>query len=307
LFKQQYILLGLLIVLCVIMSLLSDRFLTFYNLFEITRYFVEIGLIALPMTLIIITGGVDLSVGSIVGLSVVVFGRMWRASGESLFAACAVTLLIGLFCGSINGLLIARLKVPLLIVTLATLAIFRGFALGISQAEPIHGYQESFFFLGQGYLGPIPTQFLVFVLAAALFAVGLSRTYWGRYIYAIGNNEPAVIYSGVGVQRIKLAVYSLSGLLCSLAAIIFVSRVSTAKADAGSGYELDAITAVVLGGTSIFGGRGSIGGTILGLVLITTLRNGLALARFSYELQSIFVGVLLLAAILLTNAFAQRR
>ncbi len=307
LLKQESILLLLLLALCGIMSLPSDKFLTLYNLFEITRYFVEIGLIALPMTLIIITGGIDLSVGSIVGLSVVVFGKMWRLSGESILAAWLLTLLLGMCCGWFNGILIAKVKVPPLIVTLATLAIYRGFALGISHAEPIHGYQESFYFWGQGYVGPFPTQFLIFVVLAVLFAFGLAKTYWGRYIYAIGNNEPAVIYSGVNVQRIKLAIYLLSGLLSSLAAIIFVSRVSTAKADAGFGYELDTIAAVVLGGTSIFGGRGSILGTIIGLVLITTLRNGLALARFSYEFQSVFVGVLLIGAILIHRVIAYHR
>jgi len=304
--SQEAILGVLLIVVVAILSLLSENFFTSYNLLTQTRFFVEVGLIALPMTMIIITGGIDLSVGSILGFCAVIFGVAWQSWGMGLPLAALLTVMVGMLCGALNGWLIAGLRVPPLIVTLATLAIYRGFALGISQASPVSGFPESFFFWGQGYMGPFPTQFLIFIVAAVVAGIVLSRTVAGRFIYAVGANETAARFAGLPVDRIKLLLYTASGTLAAVAALIFVSRVSTAKADAGLGTELDVITAVVLGGTSIYGGQGSILGTVLGLVLVTLLRNGLALAGVKGDASVVIIGTMLVLAVLI-NSLLQRR
>lgn len=306
LLSQEAILGVLLIVVVAVLSFRSDRFFTSYNLLAQTRFFVEVGLIALPMTMIIITGGIDLSVGSILGFCAVIFGFAWQRWNFGLPLAVLLTLGVGALCGAINGWLIAGLRVPPLIVTLATLAIYRGLALGTSQARPVSGFPDSFFFWGQGYVGPFPTQFLIFVVAAIVAAVMLSRTAFGRFVYATGANETASRFAGLPVDRIKLLLYTASGFMAAVAALIFVSRVSTAKADAGLGTELDVITAVVLGGTSIYGGQGTILGTVLGLVLVTLLRNGLALAGVKGDASVVIIGATLVIAVLI-NSVLQRR
>jgi len=280
-----------------VMSALSPRFLTAYNLLEMTRHFVEIGLIALPMTLVIITGGIDLSVGSILGLSAVVLGYCWRHCHISVWACSAVAICVGALAGAANGAMVAWAGIPPLIVTLATLAIYRGLALGISQAQPVFNYPETFYVLGQGYVGPVPVQFLIFAAAAVAVGSLLAFTKHGRAIYAIGASEETARLSGTPVGTAKLLLYAFSGLMSGLAAVIYVSRVSTAKADAGLGYELDVISAVVLGGTSVAGGEGSVVGTVLGLLIISSLRNGLTLAGNPAEIQAVVIGGLLIAAV----------
>jgi len=296
---------ALLIAVGAIMAFLSPLFLTASNLLGMTRFFVEIGLIALGMTLVILTAGIDLSVGSMVGLATVVLGLCYRMY-LPIGAAVLLALMAGSGAGLLNGLLISRANIPPLIVTLATLAIYRGLALGISQAEPVRDFPESFSFLGQGYLLGVPVQFLIFLAFAAGTTLLLGRTSIGRYIYAIGNNEAAARFAGIEVDRLKLFLYTFNGFLSGLAAVIYVSRVSTAKADAGQGYELDVITAVVLGGTSIAGGEGSILGTVLGLVLITTLRNGLTMARFPSEGQAVIIGALLILSVALDRLMRRK-
>jgi rhamnose transport system permease protein len=288
------------------MSLLSDKFLTQKNLLEMTRNFVEIGLLALPMTLIIITAGIDLSVGSVVGLCAVVLGFAWERGHLTLGSAVLVTLLAGVLAGAVNGALIAGMRIPALIVTLATMAIYRGLAAGISQARRVSDFPEAFFFLGQGHLGPFPTQLVLFVVLAVLVALVLARTTLGRALYALGSNEETTRLSGQPVAGLKFFAYTLSGLLAGLAALVYVSRVSTAKPDAGLGLELDVITAVVLGGTSIAGGEGSIVGSVLGLSILSVLRFGLTLARFPTEGQTVLLGALLIAAVWLDRAVRRR-
>jgi ribose/xylose/arabinose/galactoside ABC-type transport system permease subunit len=295
--RREVLLLGLLGLSGFAMALLSDKFLTVPNLLDMTRHFVEVGLLALPMTLIIITAGIDLSVGSMVGLCAVILGFAWDRLHLTLGSAAALTLLTGLLAGLGNGLLIAGMGIPALIVTLATMAIYRGLADGISQARRVSDFPESFFFLGQGYVGPFPTQLVLFAFLAALTALVLARTGFGRALYALGSNEETARLSGLQVARLKAGVYALSGLLASLAALVYVSRVSTAKPDAGLGLELDVITAVVLGGTHIAGGEGSILGSVLGLSLLSVLRRGLTLANFPMEGQAVLLGMLLIGAV----------
>jgi rhamnose transport system permease protein len=214
--------------------------------------------------------------------------------------AALLAILAGAAAGLGNGLLVATVGIPPLIVTLATLAVYRGMAYGLSRSQDVHGFPEGFLSLGQGYLFSwIPPQAVVLAIAAAAIGVYLARTVGGRSLYAVGASEGAAFLSGVDVAGVRRGTYVLAGLCAGIAAVFYVSRVSTAKADAGLGYELAAITAVVLGGTSISGGEGSAGGTVLGLLLIAVLQNGLSLARVPADRQAVLLGVLLIVTVLI--------
>ncbi len=304
--SQEGVLLIIMIVAVLLLSTQSANFLTQSNILNQGRLLTEVGLIALPMTFIIVTGGIDLSVGSMFGLSAIILGFSWQDMGLPLEAAIAIGLAAGTLAGFINGLFIVRLGVPPLIMTLATLALYRGLALGISQARSARGFPDWFFQIGQGQFLGVPSQLWVFVIFAILSAIILSRTAFGRSLYAIGNNELASRFSGIPVDRYKLLIYTFSGFMSGLAGYIFTSRVSTTRADMGTGMELDVIAAVVLGGTSIFGGSGSIVGTLIGLVLIQLLKNGLSLSGVKGDSTIVVIGVVLIAAILI-NSFIQRR
>jgi len=301
--KHESVLLVVLLFECAVFSIAGTNFLTAPNAFEITRLSVEIGLLALALTPVIITGGIDLSVGSMMGLAAVVLGGLWRDAQVSLAFAVVVTLLLGLGGGSLNGFLITRLGLPPLIVTLGTFSLFRGIAEGLTRGiENYSGFPPEFLFLGQGYAGGvIPAQLFVLVAAIIAFAWLLHRTAFGRGLYAIGYSPEGARFAGLPVSRQVFIVYMLSGLAASVSAIIYVAHLGQAKSDAGSGFELMAITAVVLGGTSIFGGRGTIAGTVLGLFAIVVLQNGLRLAGQPAELTGILTGVLLLGTILLNR------
>ena len=288
-----------LVVAVPIFSALSPAFLTLGNAFEITRVSVEIGVIAIALTPVMITGGIDLSVGSIMGLTAVVFGMASREWELATPVAVVAALLVGLIGGALNAALIARLGIPALIVTLGTLALFRGVAEGITQAAVNYsGFPAGFLTLGQGYLtGGVPAQLPILIVAIAAYGVLLHRSVIGRSWYAIGHGQAGARYAGIPVvRRIGLA-YLLSGVVASLAGIVYVAHVGQARSDAGTGYELDAVTAVVLGGTSVFGGRGTITGTVIGLFAIAVLKNGLALAALPSELVGVLTGALLIAAI----------
>ena len=299
--NNEWVLLVVLLVECLIFSVTGSNFLTAGNGFEITRLSVEIGLLALVMTPIIITGGIDLSVGSMMGLSAVVMGALWRDAGLPMPLAIALTLLVGLAGGALNAAIITKLKFPPLIVTLGTFSLFRGMAEGLTRGiENYSGFSPSFLFLGQGYVGGvIPTQLFILIAAIAGVWWWLHRTAFGRSFYAIGFSQEGARYAGIKVRRRLNFVYCLSGLAASLAAVIYVAHLGQAKSDAGTGYELMAITAVVLGGASIFGGRGTVLGTVLGLFAIVILQNGLRLSGQPAELAGILTGVLLVATILI--------
>ncbi|HEU4768798.1 MAG TPA: substrate-binding domain-containing protein [Pyrinomonadaceae bacterium] len=305
---HEWVLLLVLLSECVIFSITGTNFLTTPNAFEVTRLSVEIGLLALALTPVIITGGIDLSVGSMMGLAAVVLGGLWRDAEVSMGVAVGITLLSGLAGGSLNGLLISRLGLPPLIVTLGTFSLFRGIAEGLTRGiENYSGFPASFLFLGQGYVGGvIPAQLFVLVIAIAGFAWLLHRTAFGRSLYAMGHSSEGARFAGIPVGRNVFLVYALSGLAASVSAIIYVAHLGQAKSDAGSGFELMAITAVVLGGTSIFGGRGTIAGTVLGLFALVVLQNGLRLAGQPAELTGILTGVLLLGTIILNRVSTAR-
>lgn len=297
-------LLALLLVLALaVLASRSDRFLTVDNLFNQGRLMTEVGLISIAMTFVIVTGGIDLSVGSIVGMAAIFLGVLWKNAGLPLPLAIAAVLLIGTLAGLFNGLVITRFRVPPLIATLATLALYRGIAEGVSEARSVRGYPDWFAVLGQGDMLGMPTQ--LWVLGAAALAAGLALgvTVYGRTLYAIGSNATAARFSGLRVDGAILATYAASGFAAALAGVILVSRVSTTRSDMGSGYELTAITAVVLGGTSIFGGRGTVVGTVLGLILMQALNSGLSLAGVKGDGTIVMIGVILIGAVLLANLF----
>src|SRR6185503_15487013 len=299
--NNEWILLLVLIAECSVFALTGNNFLSSANAFEVTRLSAEIGLLALALTPVIITGGIDLSVGSMMGLSAVVLGSLWRDAHLPVPFAIVITLLVGLLGGGLNALMIARLNFPPLIVTLGTFSLFRGIAEGLTRGiENYSGFSPAFLFLGQGYVGGvIPTQLFILIVAIAGCAWLLYQTSFGRSLYAIGYSAEGARYAGIPVARRLVVVYALSGLSSSLAAVIYVAHLGQAKSDAGTGYELTAITAVVLGGASIFGGRGTIMGTVLGLFAIVILQNGLRLSGQPAELAGILTGVLLVATILL--------
>ncbi|MCC6512190.1 MAG: substrate-binding domain-containing protein [Pirellulaceae bacterium] len=297
--RQHLSLMLMLVVEVSLFAILGTNFFSVANAFEVLRLSVEIGLLTLAMTLVIVSGGIDLSVGSLMGLCAVIFGGLWRDAQLPLPLAALATIGVGAACGAINGWLVAKLRLPPLIVTLGTYSLFRGLAEGLTGGvENYTGLPESFLFLGQGYwFGFIPAQLPLLVVLAGLSYWWLNRAALGRALTAIGFSLEGAQYAGIQVDRRLMSVYVISGLFASLASLVYVAHLGQAKADAGTGYELMAITAVVLGGTSIFGGRGTIVGSLLGLLAIAVLQNGLRLSDLPAELAGILSGVLLLATI----------
>jgi rhamnose transport system permease protein len=282
-----------------IFALIAPNFFTLANVFEITRLNAELGLLAVALTPILITGGIDLSVGAMMGLAAVCFGIAWRDLGWPIPAAAIVALAVGGAGGGLNALLIARLGLPALIVTLGTFSLFRGVAEGMTEAAVSYsGFPPAFLAMGQGYLwGVIPAQLPIFLAVLVAYFVLLHRSVIGRAWYAIGFSSGGARFAGLRVERRVGLAYILSGAVSSLAAVVYVAHLGQARSDAGNGYELDAITAVVLGGTSVFGGRGTLVGTVLGLAALSVLKNGLQLAALPTELTGILTGVLLVSTI----------
>ena len=289
------------------LAALSDKFFTPGNLLNQGRLMSEVGLVALPMTFVIVTGGIDLSVGSILGLTAILLGVFWQNVGLPLPIAMVAAVVCGTLAGFGNGFIITRFKVPPLIATLATLALYRGLAEGISEARSVRGYPEWFFFFGQGEVAGVPFQLWVLIICTVTASVILGLTPFGRATYAVGANETAARFSGIRVDATKLWIYSAAGFLSAIAAVIFVSRVTTTRSDMGTGIELDVITGVVLGGTSIFGGKGTIVGTVIGLVLIQALKNGLALSGVKGDGTIVVIGAVLIGAILAGALFDRNR
>lgn len=303
--RHEAVLLVLLVLLLAIAAWLQPGFLNLRSQLLLSRHLWEIAILALGMTLVIITGGIDLSVGSNMGMSAVAFGISYAATGSPLLSSLAA-LVTGAAGGVANGLLISKVNVHPLLVTLATYAAFRGIAEGISQGASYSQFGSGFSRLARGQWLGLPWPGYIFLALAIAFAIFLAKTPTGRFLYAIGHNEQAARFSGIAVQRMKLRLYTLSGALAGLAAVIYVSRFDTAKADAGQGFELDVITAVVAGGTSIFGGRGNIVGTALGLVLIHQTRLFVGRYWRMDELRSIVIGLLLIASVLAYQMLRRR-
>lgn len=294
--------LGPLIGLCIIILILiiaSPNFLTLTNILNVFRQVSINALIAFGMTFVILTGGIDLSVGATLALSGALTAGMLGAGFDPV-TAVILGLGAGAAMGAVNGVLITKTNIAPFIATLATMTIYRGLALVYTDGRPITGFNSEFFtMIGGGYLFGVPVPVIIMlVLFAALYFI-LRKTTFGRNVYAIGGNEEASRLSGIKTGRFKIYVYTLTGLLSALAGIILTSRLNSAQANAGTGYELDAIAAVVLGGTSLSGGRGWIVGTLVGALIIGVLNNGLNLMGVSSFYQQVVKGLVILLAVLL--------
>jgi rhamnose transport system substrate-binding protein len=290
---------ALIVLEVVVFAFTGPNFFSAANAFEIVRLGVELGLLALALTPVIVTGGIDLSVGSMMGLCAVVFGYLWRDMHLPIAAAAGCTVLAGLGGGALNALVITRFGGAPLIVTLGTYSLFRGIAEGLTRGvDNFSQFPGSFLYLGQGYLGGlVPAQAPLFLLFAGFYWLLLHRTIYGRAFRAVGFAADGARWAGIPVNRRLALVYTLSGFTAAVASLIYVAHLGQARSDAGTGYELLAITAVVLGGAEIMGGRGSIWGTLLGLCAIVVLQNGLRVSAFPAELAGILTSAILVTTI----------
>jgi ribose transport system permease protein len=273
------------------------RFLTSDNLISVLLQSSINSILAIAETFIIITGGIDLAVGATVALTSSMMGALVINYGLNPFLGILAAILIGLCAGYIHGLLIAKINIPPFIVTLGTMTIWRGVALQFMNGTNIFGLPKTLNWFGQAYFGPIPVAviFAVFLYFCAWFV--LSRTKLGTYVYAIGGNETASRLSGINIDRIKIIVYSISGFLCAIAGILVAGRINAASPNTGNGYELDAIAAVVIGGTSFSGGQGLIWGTLIGAIMMGVIRNGLNMLNVSPYYQMIVIGLVIIVAV----------
>ncbi len=288
-------------------STTSPYFLNLQNMLDTSRFFAESGLIALGMTLVIITGGIDLSVGSLLALVSVAVGFSYSA-GLPLALSLIVGLVTGALGGLLNGALISGLGLSPLTVTLGTFSLFRGLAYMISNAGAVSNFPSWFAYIGQFYIGGlVPGQLVVFILLAIIMAIVLGRSRFGRYVFGLGINPRTTQMSGAPVLKVRCAIYIITGLLVAVAALIYTSRVSTARANAGLGLELQAIAAVVLGGTNIKGGSGSIAGTVLGVLILAFLNQGLTLAGVSSSISLLLQGVVLIVAVFANEFIRTKR
>jgi ribose/xylose/arabinose/galactoside ABC-type transport system permease subunit len=286
------------VVLCTVISILSPHFLSVSNLLNVAQQTVINAIIAVGLTYVIISAGIDLSVGSILAFSGVVMGQV-LGTGLPLPLAIAAGVAVGTGCGAVNGLLIAYGRLPPFIATLGMMSVARGAALLVTDGRPVSGFSESFRWLATGEFMGVPVPVLIMILVYAVAHFVLRRTKFGRYTFAIGGNEEAALLSGVPVRLYKLGIYAVCGALAGLASVILTARLNSAQPIAGLSYELDAIAATVIGGTSLMGGRGSVVGTLLGALIMGVLRNGLNLLGVSSFVQQVVIGAVIIAAVLL--------
>jgi len=294
---QEFILLVVLLVLGTIFSLLTDTFLTIPNILNVLLQISIIAILGFGVTIIIISAGIDLSLGSVMALVGMGTAAILTSSTPSIFLAILGGLLIGGIVGFINGITVAYIHLPAFIATLAMMSIARGVALVVTNAIPIYNLPESFLFLGSGFLWGIPTPIYVMISLYFILDFILRKTKFGRYIYAIGGNEEATRLSGINTRRYKLLVYVVGGICTGVAGILFTARLGSGQPTAGVGYELDAITAAILGGTNLFGGSGNLIGTLIGAFVMGVISNGQALLNISSYVQNIVRGIIVILAV----------
>ena len=316
LFNRESALLLTLILMFTGFSIFTDGFLDAYNLLERCRYWTITGMIAVPMTFIIATSGIDLSVGSMVGLSGIVLGLLYRDAGWPLALAGVGAVVCGGAAGALNGGVTSYLKVPPLVVTLATMALYSGLAVGLSKGSPIRNFPDSFTWLSQGdafqiplHSGPVgfPVPLIALIAVLVIGGLILRRTWIGRVTECLGENETAAQFAAMDVGRMKLALYTASGLICGLTSIFYTALYASARPDAGRGLELDVIACVVVGGTPVSGGQGSVLGTLLGLLIIGILRYGLEMANVPSEQLVIYIGALVILVTVFNEWVASSR
>lgn len=286
-----------LIAMVVFFSVMNENFLTVNNLLNVAKQVSIFGIASVGMTYVILLGGIDLSTGSLISFVNIVAAYFMVNMNLNPWLTIFLSLIICTFVGFANGWVIAEIKMPPLIVTFASQTIFGGLAYIICNGRPISRFEESFLQIGQGYLGIVPIPILIMIACFAVGAFILTKTYFGRYFYALGGNEEAAELSGIRVKRIKYLVYALSGLFAGIAGLVMLSRANTGQPNAGLGYEFDVITCVVLGGVSVTGGSGKISNVIAGVLIIGVLSNGMILMDISSYMQMVIKGVILLLAV----------
>ncbi len=302
---QQFLAFGSLILLIIFFSIASSNFFHFSNLVGILLSTAVIGVLALGSTFVIITGGIDLSVGTVMTLSSVITGVFITTLGLPVYIGIIGGLLTGAICGLTSGIAISRFGIPPFIATLAMMMIAKGLALVISGTKPIYFTKSPVFMeISQGSLlgdlipgFEVPNAVLIFFIAAIVGSILLTRTIIGRYNFAIGSNEEATRLSGVNVRNWKIVIYTITGVFTGLAGILMASRLNSAQPSLGMGYELEAIAAVIIGGTSLSGGKGTIVGTVIGALIMSVLTNGLRILSVPQEWQTVVVGFVILLAV----------
>jgi len=305
-------------ILVVILSVLRPNFLSAFNLFNVMRQISFIGILAVGMTFVILTAGIDLSVGSMLAFSGIVCATVAKGSrslleggvtdlgGSRVVLAAGAAILAGLLIGMLQGTLIARAGIPAFIVTLGGLGAWRGATLLWTDGQPISSFSADFKFWGQGFLGPLPVPVIFFVAMVIIGQIILKYTQYGRWIYALGGNAEASRLSGLNVKALTTSVYVISGFCAGLAGFLLTSRLNSAEQVAGQGYELQAIAAVVIGGTSLFGGQGGMVGTLIGAMLIGVLNNGLVILNVSPYYQQIVIGAIIVLSVYIDQLAKQR-
>lgn len=305
--EPQWLRLAALILFCVLFGLFSDAFLRPSNLLVVARQSSIIAIVAIAELLVLLAGGIDVSVGSLAGLSGIVAAGVMVGT-QSVFLGIAAGLAVGTFFGLVNGLVITRLGIQDIIATLAMLFAAHGMIYAYSGGHPIYeGMIPSFFFLGQGSIGPISMPIVFALLISLVVSFVLNQTKLGRQIYAVGGSRDVAYTSGIDVNRIKVIVYTLSGFLCAMAGVIVTARLASGQPATGDTFMLDAVSAVILGGASLGGGQGSVLGTLIGVAIIGVLSNGLTLVGATYYTQEILKGVMLVLAVLLSSLSELRR
>ena len=303
--RQFGTLIGL-VLLSAVLWALTPHFLTIPNLVNVAQQTSINAVVAVGMTFVILSGGIDLSVGSIVALSGVVLGTALQ-SGQALPLALALALGVGVICGLANGVLISWGNLPPFIVTLGMMSIARGMALVFTEGRPVSGFSEDFRSVATSNVAYVPAPVAIMIVVYLIAHLVLTRTTFGRYVYAIGGNEEATRLSGVQVRVHKTVIYGVAGLMSAVAAVILTARLNSAQPIAGMMYELDAIAATVIGGTSLMGGEGTLVGTLIGALIMGVLRNGLNLLGVSSFLQQIVIGAVIVGAVLVDTMLKRHR
>ncbi|MCK9169884.1 MAG: ABC transporter permease [Treponema sp.] len=294
---RKYAMFLVLLILVVFFSLTTDAFLNPENLFNVARQVSMLGIASVGMTFVLLLGGIDLSIGSMITLVNIVAAWLMVNAKINPVVACLIALIMSTGLGFFNGLVIAKIRIPPLIVTLSMMTILEGFAYIICKGIPIFGFPKEFAIIGQGYIGPIPIPVIIMVVILLIGAVILNNTYFGRYFYAVGGNAEAAKLSGINVDGIQCLVYALSGLFAGIAGIVMLSRTNSGQALAGKGFEFECLTAVVLGGVSANGGFGRISNVVAGVLIIGVLSNGMVLLNVSQYVQMVTKGTLILLAV----------
>jgi rhamnose transport system permease protein len=307
--KWETLLFAILIVLNVVNSSISPYYLSFGGLMDASLSFLDKSFIVFPMVMIILLGEIDISVASTIALSSVIMGVAWNGgNGVPMVAAILLCLVVATVCGMINGIILTNYReLSPMIVTLSTMTIYRGIAYVILEDRAAGKFPAWFQYFGWGYVGPVPFMLLCFVVLAAVFLFVMGKTTFGRKLYAIGNNRLATSYSGVRVQRYRFFVYTLAGFMSGVTAIFLTSRMSSTRPNVATGYELDIISMVVLGGISTSGGKGTLFGALIAIFIIGLLKYGLGLLNFDAQILMIIIGLLLVFSVMLPNVLGRKK